>query len=171
MRRKLAWTLIVIAVILTATGVVVGTKEPYDFCLRLAVREIFQPTTVDIMPLSFNCSETQEAIPDPVQQIIEAQKSSYNLVLQNVKTCRTRMHLPQQEPEFTEAAFAEATRRRWLPAYIGCCTYSFRRHFAVVVTKPDAQGDLIVVATLIQSRWTYLRFLRLHCDQKLRVWL
>lgn len=30
---------------------------------------------------------------------------------------------------------------------------------------------MVVTATLIQSRWGYIKWLRSHCDQKLKAWL
>ena len=46
-------------------------------------------------------------------------------------------------------------------------TYALRRHFGIVIVD----GDLVVVASLIQDRLSYLSFLRRHCDRKLAAWL
>jgi hypothetical protein len=61
------------------------------------------------------------------------------------------------EPDFTEQAFDQNTRRRWLPLYVGCCSYQYRRHVAVVIAQQDERGSLISQAALIQSRREFLR--------------
>jgi hypothetical protein len=170
-RKSFYRSLGIVSVIVIGTAIAVLTGHPYRLCVRLAAAELFRPSTTELMPLPLDCVETRDAVSQDMLTIIELQRAAYDLSLQNVRTCRSSSRFPQGEPEFSERAFTEEVRRKWLPAYVGCCTYSFRRHFAVVAAKSDGEGAQIVVATLVESRWNYLRFLRWHCDEKLKAWL
>jgi hypothetical protein len=88
---------------------------------------------------------------------VENQRSFYRLSLQKIVVCRTSRKFPQVEPDFTEQVFDQNTRQNWLPLYVGCCSYQYRRHVAVVIAKQDERGTLISQAALIQSRWDFLR--------------
>jgi hypothetical protein len=44
-------------------------------------------------------------------------------------------------------------------------------HFIVVVVEESDKGSIFMMATLIEGRWDYLRFLRWNCVKKLDVWL
>lgn len=105
-----------------------------------------------------------------MMHIVNLQRELYGLTLQKVTMCKTETPLPSVEPNFSDEVFDEDTRAKWLPVYSGCCTYQFRRHFAVVVAEPSGTGSVVLTAALIQSRSRYARFLRYHCDSKLTRW-
>lgn len=90
-------------------------------------------------------------------RIVQCQKSFYRLALQEVVVCRTPRKFPNIEPDFTEQVFDQSTRRKWLPLYVGCCSYKFRRHVAIIIAQQDERGSLISQAALIQSRREFLR--------------
>jgi hypothetical protein len=134
---------------------VLWVSKPYG--ATQALGECLRPTTVEMMPLPDGCIQTHETPPVNLMRIVEYQRNFYHLALQTVVVCRTARRLPQSEPGFTEAAFSEEIRKRWLPLYVGCCSYQFRRHVAVVLADVNNNGSLIVEAALVQSRWLYLR--------------
>jgi len=123
-----------------------------------ALGEYLRPTTVEMMPLPDGCVPVNEAPASNAVRIVEHQRNVYHLALQKVVVCRTARRFPHLEPDFTELAFSPETRKRWLPLYLGCCSYQFRRHIAVVVADSNESGSVIVEAALIQTRWDYLRF-------------
>jgi hypothetical protein len=143
----------------TASTVLAATafwiSRPYG--AKEVVAEYFRPTTVEKMPLPEGCAQTSETAPANLMRIVEYQKTFYHLTLQEVVVCRTARRFPQSEPGFTGAAFGEETRKRWLPLYVGCCSYQFRRHVTVVVADVNENGSVIVEAALVQSRWLYLQ--------------
>lgn len=118
---------------------------------KRALGEYFRPTTVKMMPLPKWCVQTDEAPPTNLMHIVEYQRSFYGLQLQKIVVCRTKERIP------AGPAFDEDIRHRWLPMYVGCCSYQFRRHVAVVLANVDDSGSVIVEAALIQNRWAYLR--------------
>jgi len=118
--------------------------------------EYFRPTTVMMMPLPEGCIQSKETPPANLMRIVESQKSFYRLTLQDLVVCRTAKRFPQGGHGIAEAIFSEEVRKRWLPLYVGCCSYQFRRHFAVVVTDARENGSVMVEAALVQSRWDYL---------------
>jgi hypothetical protein len=140
-------------------------------CVQLAMTEYLKPTTIEVIPLPEGCNETSEEAPERLMEIVKAQQTVYHLTLQNVVVCRTPQRLPTSGPSFTQKAFDVQVQKRWIPAYVGCCTYIFRRHFAVVVPDNGATGAVVIVASLVESRWDYIKFLRWHCDEQLRSWL
>jgi hypothetical protein len=109
------------------------------------------------MPLPNDCVETAEAAPANLLRIVRHQKEFYHLSLQRMVRCRTTRRFPHSEPDFTNAVFSEEVRKRWLPLYVGCCSYQFGRHVAVVVVHDRSSGSLVLEAVLIQSRWDYLQ--------------
>jgi hypothetical protein len=144
---------------------------PSRICVQLAMTEYLKPTTVEAIPLPAGCNETSEELPARLMEIVKSQQTAYGLTLQNVVVCRSPLRLPASEPSFTQKAFDVQVRKRWIPAYVGCCTYVFRRHFAVVASDNGATGSVVVVASLVESRWDYIKFLRWHCDEQLKSWL
>ena len=90
-------------------------------------------------------------------RIVEYQRSFYRLALQEIVVCRTPRKLATMEPDFTEQVFDASTRRKWLPLYVGCCSYKYRRHVAIVTAQQDEKGPVISQALLIQSRLEFLR--------------
>ncbi len=137
--------------------IVAGLWIGGPFGATQALGEYLHPTTVEMMPLPDGCVPTNETPPANLMRIVEHQKNVYHLALQKVIVCRTARKFPHIEPDFTEAAFSKETRKRWLPLYLGCCSYQFRRHVAVVVFDSNESGSIMVEAALIQSRWDYLR--------------
>jgi len=134
--------------------IVLWMSEPYG--VTQALGDCVRPTTVTMMPLPEGCVQTSEVPPARLMQIVESQRAFYDLALQDVVVCRSPRRFPQDESAFLELAFSEEVRKQWLPLYIGCCSYQFRRHITVVVAEVGERGSTIVVAALIQSRWRYL---------------
>ena len=125
------------------------------------------------IPLTRTCVPSGQDPQPRTRAFIESQATQFHLRLQSIRVCRSTSIGPaaQSERDFANVSFSAEVRDRWLPAYIGCCTYAFRRHFAIVVEEPAVDGPMLIVATLIQSRWDYMKWLRSHCDQKLKAWL
>ena len=109
------------------------------------------------MPLPADCVPSNEAPSPEALRIVQCQKSFYRLALQEVVVCRTPRKFPNIEPDFTEQVFDQSTRRKWLPLYVGCCSYKFRRHVAIIIAQQDERGSLISQAALIQSCREFLR--------------
>lgn len=170
MRRIFRWLAIAGILMVIVLLVLTLTLRPYRVCASLASREYLGPGGMQMMPLPKGCLPVHEGSPVALLEIVEGQKKAYRLELQRIIVCRMSSQLPNREPDFTLAAFDDKTRSQWLPLYVGCCAYQFRRHVTVVAQQNDGQGAIVVMAALIQSRWNYLRFLRWHCDEKLRVW-
>jgi hypothetical protein len=145
--------------------------NPYRTCVLLSLREYFHPTQVLAIPLPQTCSPSDQKPSPRTLALIGSQAAHYHLVLQSTAVCQMPTAQPRAESEFAAAFFSAEVRQRWLPSYVGCCTYSFRRHFAIIVAENSDQGATVVAATLVQSRWDYVKFLRSHCDEKLRGWL
>jgi hypothetical protein len=122
-----------------------------------ALSEYLWPTAVELMPLPADCVPSNETPSSEALRIVEFQKSFYRLNFQKIAVCRTPRRFPEGEPDFTEQVFDQETRRQWLPLYVGCCSYQYRRHVAVVISQQDENGTLISQAALIQSRWDFLR--------------
>jgi hypothetical protein len=128
--------------------------------LRQAMRtlgECIRPTTVEMMPLPKGCVPTTEAPPANLMRIVDRQEGFYRLTRQKLVVCTTASRLPSGEPDFSEAAFAEDVRRRWLPLYVGCCSYQFRRHVTAVAADPKEAGSVVVEAALVVGRWDFFR--------------
>jgi len=109
------------------------------FGVTQALGEYLWPTTVKLMPLPSDCVPTNEASSPEALRIVEYQRNFYRLSLQKMVVCRTPRKFPEMEPDFTEQAFDQNTRRRWLPLYVGCCSYQYRRHVAVVIAQLDEE--------------------------------
>ena len=144
---------------------------PYLPCAILGLGEYLRPTSTVPIPLRQTLFPTDQAPSPEARSIIESQAEHYHLALQSIAVYRSSLAKPQSENEFAAAFFSPEVRQRWLPAYVGCCTYSFRRHYAIIVVENGGDGSTLVAATLIQNRWDYIKFLRLHCDEKLKSWL
>jgi len=117
-------------------------------------RECLRPTTVLMMPIN-ECTPTDAVPPPNLMQIVDIQQRLYHLTLQKVSVCFTSSRLPTMEEDFGDVAFSAATRARWLPLYMGCCSYQFRRHVTVVAARAREGGSIIVEAALIQGRWDF----------------
>ena len=154
MTRKSQWRLLA-ATLTTFVAAILWVSEPYGAAQALA--ECLRPATTKMMPLPEGCIQTSETPPENLMRIVERQRASYGLTLQRVVVCRTARRLSSSGPDLAEAAFSEETRKRWLPLYVGCCSYQFRRHVAVVVADVSENGSLLVEAALVQSRWLYFR--------------
>ena len=128
-----------------------------SFVATQALVELARPQTLKMMPLPVGCIVENELPPPDLMRNVEFQRDFYRLTLQKVVVCRTPYRFPQSEPDFTNAAFGEQTRKLWFPVYVGCCSYVFRRHYAVVVADVNDQGSLIAEAAIVQSRWEYFR--------------
>jgi hypothetical protein len=122
-----------------------------------ALGEFLLPTTVRVMPLPSDCVPSNETPSPEAQRIVEYQRSFYRLSFQKIVVCRSSRTFPKGEPDFTSQVFDDDTRRKWLPLYVGCCSYQYRRHVAVVIAQQDERGSLISQAALIQSRRDFLR--------------
>jgi hypothetical protein len=144
---------------------------PYRICMFLGLKEYLSLTQVLAIPLPLACSPSDQKPTLGTLALIGSQAAHYHLVLQSTAVCRMVTVQPLDESEFATAFFSLDVRRRWLPSYLGCCTYSFRRHFAVIVVENRDGGTIVVAANLVQNRREYLKFLRSHCDEKLRAWL
>jgi hypothetical protein len=151
MLSKWTW----IALVISTLGFALLWGGPFG--VTRAMGEYLWPTTVKLMPLPSDCVPSNETPSSEAHRIVEYQKSFYGLSLQKIVVCRTARNFPGMEPDFTEQAFDQNTRRNWLPLYVGCCSYRYRRHVAVVIAQRDARGTLSSQAALIQSRWDFLR--------------
>lgn len=140
-------------------------------CACLGLGEYLTPTRAIVMPLARDCVADGRQPQSRTAALIQSQAEAYRLTVQSVTVCRSAEARTGSENDFAKRFFAPEVRERWLLGYVGCCTYAFRRHFAVIVQETAEDGTTVVAATLIQSRWDYIRSLRLHCDRKLRVWL
>ena len=140
---------------------------PSGDCWRLAALEYMHPTTTQLIQLPPNCVGDNQQPTAEMLRILDAQRKQYRLTVQKVVTCTI------QSPS-GGATIADSVMQKnsaWLPTYVGCCTFQFRRHFVVVMATPSDRGSSVLfTAALIQSRSDYFRFLRLHCDQKLSQW-
>lgn len=154
MGRKTKRILLAIALTIVAAG---GVRISGLTAATRALREYFRPTVVKMMPLPKGCTPTDETPPANLMRIVEYQRNFYHLEMQKVIVCRTNNVLPQGGPEFLKEVFGDEIRKRWLPLYVGCCSYQFRRHVVVVIASADLNGSVVVEAALIQSRWEYLR--------------
>ena len=107
-----------------------------------ATGEYLWPTTVQLMPLPADCVPSNEAPSPEALRIVQYEKSFYQLALQEMVVCRTPRKLPNIEPDFTEQVFDQSTRRKWLPLYVGCCSYKYGRHVAIIIAQRDERGSL-----------------------------
>lgn len=123
-----------------------------------AVGEYLWPTTIKFMPLPSDCIPSNQSPSPEALRIVEYQRSFYQLSLQKIVVCRTPRKFPGTEPDFTDDVFDRNTRGKWLPLYVGCCSYQYRRHVAVVIAQQDERGSLISQAALIQSRRDFWQF-------------
>ncbi len=130
------------------------------YCAIQALGEYLRPSTLMKMPppRNWNCS-TSEVPPANLMQLVEAQRNLYQLTIQEVRVCREeglRILLPPGEPDcdFGKIAVTDAA---WLRLTTGCGGYQFRRHFMTLMATNEGNRAYIVEASLIQSRWDYLR--------------
>jgi hypothetical protein len=153
-RERARWSLVALALAGVAGGVFWG-RELRRAALILG--ECLRPTTVEMMPLPNGCVQTTEVPPSNLMRIVDYQQSFYHLTRQRLVVCVTPARLPLSEPDFTRATFPREVRTRWLPLYVGCCSYQLRRHVAVVAASPSRAGSIVVEGALIQSRWDFFR--------------
>lgn len=151
MRWKWGW--ITLAAVTFAIALIIRGQ----LGITLALSEYLWPTAVELMPLPADCVPANETPSSETLRIMEFQKGFYRLNFQRIAVCRVPRRFPEGEPAFTEQVFDQETRRKWLPLYVGCCSYQYRRHVAVVISQQDKKGSLISQAALIQSRWDFLR--------------
>lgn len=118
---------------------------------KMAAIECLRPTTVEMLPLPEACVETNESPPPDLIRSVEAQRAFYELTLQKLVTCRTT------NPVVAVSMLSEELRQKWLPLYVGCCSYQAGRHVVVVAGGFGDKGPVMVQAALIQSRWAYFR--------------
>ncbi|HEY1483209.1 MAG TPA: hypothetical protein VGF19_10810, partial [Candidatus Acidoferrum sp.] len=149
--------ILVCGALVIGLSIVALASPAYRLCVALAIGDYLRPTEVVEIPLNVTCVSSIEQPSPRATTIIESQAKLYHLVLQSVAVCRTPQRMSQAEQEFAQAFFSADTRAHWLPTYLGCCTYSFRRHFAIVVAEDSSEGTLVVRASLMQSRWEYLK--------------
>jgi hypothetical protein len=150
-RPKWVWVaLVMIGLGLTSLG-----GRPFG--VTQAIGEYLWPTTVELMSLPSDCVPSNEAPSPEALRIVEYQENFYRLSMQKIIVCRTPRMFPRMEPDFTNQVFDQNTRERWLPLYVGCCSYRYRRHVSVVIAQQDQRGSVISQAALIQSRWDFLR--------------
>ena len=151
-RSKRVW----VALATMVLGIALVSRCPCG--ITHALSEYLWPTTVQLMHLPSDCVPSNEAPSAKALRIVEYQRSFYRLSFQKIVVCRTPRKFPAMEPDFTDQVFDQNTRRKWLPLYVGCCSYQYRRHVAVVISEQDERGSLVSQAALIQSRWDFLRF-------------
>jgi hypothetical protein len=154
MGKKAKWAISATA---AATLAVATAGVLWPNASRHAIGECLRNTTVEMIPLPEGCIQTKEIPPENLMRIIEQQEVFYHLELQKVVVCKTANRLSSDGLDLIKGAFSEETRKRWLPLYVGCCSYQFRRHVTVVAAQADENGSLIAEAALVQSRWDYLR--------------
>lgn len=125
---------------------------------RRAAWECLRPTTMNMIQLPKDCVKTDEAPPESAMRIVNDQRKHYELSLQRVVVCKVRGIPPVSgtKPDANPSILIPDIPKPWLPAYVGCCTYQFRRHFAVVVASAAGRDTVVVAAALVQNRWSYL---------------
>jgi hypothetical protein len=148
LRKRLSW----VVALTIFYGATVWICVPNS--LRQALEESLRPTTVKMIPLPEGCTRTDEVPPASLMRIVDYQAHFYHLKLQTVIVCRTNGS-PSQESADSAKAFS--IPESWLPLYIGCCTYQFGRHVAVVAMEQSEKGTVIVEAALVQGRLVYFR--------------
>jgi hypothetical protein len=153
MNVRWKWGWITLATVTFAIALIIRAQ----LGITQALSEYLRPTAVELMPLPADCVPSNEATSSEALRIVEFQKSFYRLNFQKIAVCQTPRRFPEGEPDFTEQVFDQETRRKWLPLYVGCCSYQYRRHVAVVISQQDEKGSLISQAALIQSRRDFLR--------------
>ena len=121
---------------------------------KATVEEAFGATTIEAPPPPEACVYSAGPPPAALMRVVEQQRSFYRLSLQRVIVCKTKDRLP---PDFSARRFGNDSGRRWLPLYVGCCSYQVRRHVVVEVVAPDDAGFIVVQAALVQGRWDYLK--------------
>lgn len=124
---------------------------------RRALEECFRPNTVKMLPLPAGCVPTGDAVPDNLLRLLEAQRRFYHLQIQEVTVCRTAERFSTGRQDIVRQAFGEGLLHRWMPLYVGCCSYQFGRHFLVIAANEAVDGSLVLEVALIQNRWEYFR--------------
>ena len=120
-----------------------------------ALGEYLRPTSVAKTYIPEGCIETRETPPANLMRIVEDQKNLYQLTLQKIVVCRSALRIPQFEQRFPGLPNSELDPCRRLSK--GCCSCQFGRHVIVEAADPTGTGSVLVGASLIQSRWDYLR--------------
>lgn len=87
---------------------------------------------------------------------IVQQRQAYGLRLQQVIVCRTSDTRGVGGGDVSDLFFSPEQRNTWLPMYVGCCTYQFRRHIVVLTGEVQGTDVVLVEAALVQSRWAFL---------------
>ena len=140
-------------------GVVFATLllTPRFTATREALLECLRPTTVKLIPLPATCVPTDLAPPPDLLRIVEYQRRHYRLLVQQVVVCRAAASPLPDMGNLVGGNASGNDRERWLPLYVGCCAYQFRRHVAVLAANVHESGYVMVEAALVQGRWDYLR--------------
>jgi hypothetical protein len=120
-----------------------------------ALGEYLRPTTEESGYMPQGCILTNETPPPDLMRIVENQKEFYHLTLQKVVVCRSTRRLLGFEQRFVGLPFGDEDLCR--PLLKGCCSCQFGRHVVVAAANPTDTGSVLVGASLIQSRWDYLR--------------
>jgi hypothetical protein len=168
--KRISKLYVILGTVVVLMTAVLATNS-YRICLMLGFAELFRPVRVISVPLPQTCVPLRVEPSGAAMAIVSSQAERFRLKLEAVSICRMPEPQPQSEREFAFKFFNQTVREHWLEVYGGCCTYSYRRNFAVVIVQNSEDGAIVVSASLVQDRWAYLRFLRQHCDEKLKAWL
>jgi hypothetical protein len=120
-----------------------------------ALGEYLRPSMTRGLWVVGECSVGARLSPS-VMRAIESYQGQYGVSLLRVTVCKSgylREGL-QLGPSSVVRMLDPYARESWKPLEEGRC-YQYRRNFAVVVV--DDEGQAVVEAALIQSRWDYLR--------------
>jgi hypothetical protein len=145
---------LLVFVVLLFAAAALWTLAPHG--AKQAAREYLAPTSVEVMPLPDGCIQKDGVPPASLLSIVERQRASYHLSLQKVAICQTTQTFRSQE-DLVAASLSLEMGKLWLPLYIGCCSYQFRRHVVVLAADATEKGSLVIEASLVQSRWDFLR--------------
>jgi hypothetical protein len=104
--------------------------ETIPHALKQALLECIRPATVIMIPLPAECSPAQTGAPSYLLQIVRSQAAFYDLQLQTLVVCKMLRHF--RRPSIDQSVSGLEIPKHWRPMYVGCCTYSFGRHFAIV---------------------------------------
>lgn len=150
MTRHAKFGLVLSAMAIAAAWLVVARGTMH------AILECMRPTSVVLLSLPDACVPTNEVPPARLTQIIEQQRDSYHLALQKVTVCRTNESARILAPDGQVILSADQAKK-WLPLYVGCCSYQFGRHVVVLIGDIQGKQAIIVQAALVQTRMAYLR--------------
>jgi len=140
------------------TTILIALIPVLIFALFLYRHAAEVPTTdvVELMPLPKGCRETEERPPAELMRIVELQRSYYHLVSQKAIACKVPYRVSMDEEQFRKQAFSEEIREQWRPMYVGCCTYSYHGHYAVVAAENlGREGAIVVQVAMVRAKRDY----------------